>query len=207
MDSGESAALVLSAIGGLLIFVGLRALFRRRFFAACGSWLGGLVLLATALLLFGIASNLHTYSRLTHEQPVALLAFEKLGEQRYRATLIRPSGQVWKLGLYGDEWQIDARILKWKGWAQLLGFDAHYRLERISGRYRDIDQERKAPRSVHPLGDEQGIDLWEFAQARPHWLPFVDAIYGSAAYLPMADGAHYEVRLAQSGLVARPTGD
>jgi hypothetical protein len=165
-----------------------------------------LVLLASALLLFGIASNLHTYSRLTHEQPVALLAFEQTGEQRYRATLIRrPSGEVWKMSLSGDEWQIDARVLKWKAWAQLLGLDAQYRLERISGRYRDVGQERSAPRSVHELSDARGIDLWALAQARPRWLPFVDAIYGSAAYLPMADGAHYEVRLAQSGLVARPT--
>jgi hypothetical protein len=162
------------------------------------------VLVAAALGLFGVASNLHTYTRLTHEQPVARLAFERVGEQRYRATLTRSSGEVRSLELRGDEWQLDARILKWRGWANLLGFDAHYRLERISGRYRDVAQERGEARTVEELGEARGIDLWQLAQSRPRWLPFVDAIYGSATYLPMADGARYRVSLGQSGLIARP---
>jgi hypothetical protein len=29
-------------------------------------------------------------------------------------------------------------------------------------------------------------------------------VYGSAAYLPMSDGAEYRIWLSQSGLVARP---
>ena len=49
--------------------------------------------------------------------------------------------------------------------------------------------------------------MWALAQAQPRWLPFVDAIYGSATYLPMADGARYEVTLGQSGLIARPKGE
>jgi hypothetical protein len=35
-------------------------------------------------------------------------------------------------------------------------------------------------------------------------LPFVDAVFGNAVYLPMADGARYQVTLGQSGLIARP---
>ena len=201
-------AIALAALGILLLLAGFRRLFHRRFFAAGRAWLGGVVLVAAALLLFGMASNLHTYARLTHEQPVAQLAFEQIGEQQYRATLTRqPAGEVTKLNLAGDEWQLDARVLKWRGWANLLGFDARYRLERLSGRYRDIAQERSAPRTVHELGEARGIDVWALAQARPRWLPFVDAMYGSATYLPMAEGARYEVSLGQAGLIARPMGE
>jgi hypothetical protein len=32
----------------------------------------------------------------------------------------------------------------------------------------------------------------------------MDALYGSATFLPMADGALYEIKVSQSGLVARP---
>ena len=202
--SGEAIAIALAGLGVLLVIAGLRRLRGGRWLAAGRAWLAGLVLVAAALLLFGVASNLHTYARLTHEQPVARLAFERIGEQRYRAALSRPSGEVRSLELRGDEWQLDARILKWRGWANLLGFDAHYRLERISGRYRDVAQERSAARTVEELGEARGIDLWQLAQSRPRWLPFVDAIYGSATYLPMADGARYRVSLGQSGLIARP---
>jgi hypothetical protein len=206
--SSETVAIALGTLGGLLLLAGLRRLLHRRFLAAGRAWLAGAILVAGALVLFGIAANLHTYARLTYEQPVAQLAFEQIGEQRYRATLTeQPAGEISKLELAGDEWQLDARILKWHGWANLLGLDARYRLERISGRYRDIEQERSAPRTAYALGEARGIDLWAIAQAQPRWLPFVDAVYGSAAYLPMADGARYEVSLGQAGLIARPRSD
>jgi hypothetical protein len=35
-------------------------------------------------------------------------------------------------------------------------------------------------------------------------MPIIDAVYGSATYLPMADGALYEVSLSHTGLLARP---
>jgi hypothetical protein len=56
---------------------------------------------------------------------------------------------------------------------------------------------------VYSLSENPGIDLWTWAQDHPGWLPFVDSIYGSATYLPMVDGARYQVSLTQSGLVAR----
>jgi hypothetical protein len=206
-STGSSVAIALAALGAVLLLVGCRRLWGGRWLAAGRAGLCGLVLVMAALLLFGIAANLHTYARLTHEQPVALLAFEQVAPQRYRATLTgQPSGEVRKLVLRGDEWQLDARVLKWHGWANLLGFDARYRLERISGRYREIAQERSAPRSVHELGEARGVDVWALAQAHPRWLPFVDAVYGSATYLPMADGARYEITLGQAGLIARPLG-
>ena len=40
-----------------------------------------------------------------------------------------------------------------------------------------------------------------------HWLSIVDATYGSATFLPMADGAIFSVSMGSSGLVARPLND
>jgi hypothetical protein len=162
-------------------------------------------LLALAALVVAFAVNLRSYARLAHEEPVAELSFEARGPQRFLATLtVLPERGTRRFELAGDEWQLDARVLKWRGWANLLGLDARYRLERVSGRYRDLEQERGATRSVYALGDEPAIDLWSLAKDYPDWLPFVDAVYGSATYLPMAAGARYEVTLTQSGLVARP---
>jgi hypothetical protein len=166
--------------------------------------LGGASLVGL-LALGAVGINLRSYARLTHEEPVAELSFEARGPQRYLATLTTlPERRVRRFELAGDEWQLDARVLKWRGWANLLGLDARYRLERVSGRYRDVAQERSAPRSVYALGEDPALDLWSLARDYPAWLPFVDAVYGSATYLPMAAGARYEVSLTQSGLIARP---
>src|SRR4029078_6032945 len=98
--------------------------------------------------------NLHTYTRLSYEQAVPEIVFEARGPQRYRATLAQvPSGELQMFMLAGDEWQREALVLKWKGWANVLGLDAQYRLERVSGRYRQIEQERKDERTVYALSE------------------------------------------------------
>lgn len=203
--ASDAVVILLAIFGLLLLALACQRLLRARFLAAGGSALMGIVLLSIAGLLFVVTLNLHTYARLAHEKPVAEIVFEARGDQRYRAVLAQvPSGEMQMFVLAGDEWQLDARVLKWKGWANLLGLDAQYRLERVSGRYRDIEQERKGERTVYALSENPGVDLWTLSAEYPRWLPFVDAVYGSATYLPMADGARYEVSITQSGLMARP---
>jgi hypothetical protein len=202
----SNAITILIALFGLLLLaLACQRLYRARFLAATGSALMGFLLLAVAGFLFVVSLNLHTYARLTHEKPVAEIVFEARGPQQFRATLAEvPSGEMQLFMLSGDEWQLDARVLKWRGWANLLGLDAQYRLERIGGRYRDIEQERNGERTVYPLSENPGLDLWMLSTQYPRWLPFVDAVYGSATYMPMADGARYEISITQSGLIARP---
>lgn len=197
--------IVVALFGLVLVALACQRLIRGRLFAAAGSGLTGLLLLAAAALAFVVSLNLHTYERLTYEQPVAQIVFEERGPQRFRATLTEiPAGEMKMFVLAGDEWQLDARVLKWRGWANLFGLDAQYRLERVSGRYRDLTQERTAERTVYGLSENPGVDLWDLSTRYPQWVPFVDAIYGSATYLPMAHSARYEISLTQSGLIARP---
>ena len=204
--TSDAVVLLIAVFGLLLLALACQRLFRARFVAAAGSGLMGALLLACAALFFVVSLNLHTYNRLTYEQPVAEIVFEARGPQHYRATLAQvPSGELQMFMLAGDEWQLDARVLKWKGWANLLGLDAQYRLERVSGRYRDIEQERHGERTVYPLAENPGLDLWKLTLDYPSRLPFVDAVYGNAAYMPMTDGARYEVSITQTGLIARPS--
>lgn len=156
-----------------------------------------------ALLLFSVGTHLRTYQRLTYEAPAATLAFRKVAERYYAVELQTHDGGYQALDLRGDDWQLDARIVKWQGIGIVLGLDTLYRLDRLSGRYRDVALERDAPRTVHALGGEAvGLDVWSFAQRR--WFPLIDARYGSSVYLPAAEGARYEVKVSASGLVARP---
>ena len=109
-----------------------------------------------------------------------------------------------RYSIRGDEWQIDARVIKWQGWAQLLGLTAQYRLERLSGRYTDIEQEKQQARTLYSLTTTDRIDYWQLLYNYKPYIPWVDAYYGSAAYLPMFDGASYILSINQTGLIARP---
>jgi hypothetical protein len=152
-----------------------------------------------------VAASLHGYKRLTQEQIAANVTLRKLGERQYALTLESLGSPPRHFELRGDEWQIDARVLKWRPMAVIAGLDTLYRLERISGRYSDVAQERSAPRTVHGLATiEEPVDMWALARRYHQYLPVVDALYGSSVYVPMAEGADYVVSVSAMGLVVRP---
>jgi len=202
----KAAIIVLAVLGVILFILGIQRVWRRRVLAGSLEGLVGLLLLAIAALMAAISINLYTYDRLTHESKIAEVSFQEIGVQHFEAHLLLKNNTK-ILDLRGDEWQIDARVLKWRGMAVLIGFDTLYRLDRLSGRYRDIIQEITELRTVHSLSEEQGLDLWMIGRRYAHWIPWVDALYGSATYMPMVDGASYTVSVSSTGLLARPSND
>ena len=151
-----------------------------------------------------VAANLRTYQRLSFEQPAGELQLTRTADRQFNAVLTYPSGEHASFTLRGDEWQVDARVLKWHAFANVVGFDTAYRLERIGGRFTSIEDERAQARTVYSLNPPQRIDPWDLVHRYHSWIPWMDALYGSATFLPMADGALFEIKVTQSGLVARP---
>jgi hypothetical protein len=196
--------IVLALAGLLFLFAAVRRLRRRRLVGGAFHGAAALILLLLSIGVALLAANLRTYQRLTSEQPAGELQLTRTGERQYNAVLTYPDGNHENFALRGDEWQADARVLKWRAFANLVGFDTAYRLERISGRYSRIEDERNQPRTVYSLNEPQRIDPWELVHRYHSWIPWTDALYGSATYLPMADGALYDIKVSQSGLVARP---
>jgi hypothetical protein len=204
-------------IGSVFLLSGLASIFRGRFMSGGLGAVGGGGLVAAAVIATLLALNVQTWSRLTYERPVATIRTKQLGPQYFEATLTQPAatadGQpvVGVYPMHGDEWRLEAQVLRWKPWANVLGLDTQYRLDRLSGRYQSIEQERTAIRSVHEVkGGDPGPDLpwsisaWDMARKYRRWVDAVDTLYGGGAYMPMGDGAEYEVWITQSGLVARP---
>ena len=198
-------SIAIASVGILLSTLGAIKFFKRKLVSGTGYELTGLFVLVMAGVLFLIASNLYTYERLVYEQPLAAITFYKISPQHFSVELKElDSGERALYELQGDEWQLDAQILTWHGFANLLGLDTHYRLHRLSGRYADIRQARTRPHTVHSLTREQRIDLWNYASEYRNWLNMVDATYGSAVFLPMSDDASYRISISRNGLVARP---
>ena len=190
--------------GFLFLIFAVRSLRQRRLLGGSFHTLVGACFLLAAVALAMLGLSLLTYERLTYEQLAAEIMLSRLGERHYRATLTYPSRRTQSFELRGDEWQVDARVLKWRGLANVAGFDTVYRIERISGRYSDIESERGAQRTVHVLNEPASIDAWDLARRYRTYVPWIDALAGSATFLPMADGALYQVNVSQSGLIARP---
>jgi hypothetical protein len=199
-----SVILICALLAMLFLALSFSAWRRGRIFRGGAHFLFSIIFALAATSIGLLGGTFLTYERLTHEQPVVEVAMKRLGDRHFQVRLTYPTARAQDFELLGDEWQIDARLLKWKGLAALLGFDTVYRLERIGGRYTDIAQEKTAPRTVHALNAPDTVDLWELAKRSKDWAPFIDALYGSATYVPMSDGAVYQVVVSPAGVMARP---
>ena len=195
-------ALWIGAAGMLLIAGALAGRPVRARLRLAAAALGGLLLLP-GLFSLSLRQSLAGYVPLPHEQAVASIRFTEEGPRQFAASLQLPGAGATQLRIHGDEWQIDARILTWKAWANWLGMRPLYRFERLSGRYTDVRDEREQPRSVHALY-EPASHRWQPWLRHGARIPGGDAYYGTAAFLPMADDAAYVISVSASGLVVRP---
>jgi hypothetical protein len=192
-------------VGLICILIALHYLKRRYLLKAGVYSIAAIGTIFCCGLFLLLALNIHTYHRLTFEVPVAIITTTLIKPQQFRVMVkLLPENKTTDYFLQGDEWQLDARILRWTPSLQLLGLDTLYRLERLSGRYRQIDDELNRSRTVYTLSNRQGLDIFSLAQNYQQWLGWLDAYYGNAAYLPMYDGARYIVSINQYGLIARP---
>lgn len=200
---------VLAVIGLLFTLVQLVALRQRlsdgRRLAAGGRILLFLLGFSLTLLLFGAGFALRGYRLLGEEAPVVQIDARILSPQRWALSLHWPDGSSRDVQLNGDAWRVEAVVLKWKDAALLSGLPPLYRLDRLSGRYDDAAQEAQSPRTVIGFGEAGHFDLLDLQRQYPQWLPEIDTLYGSGAYLPLVDQGHYTVSLMRTGaLVARP---
>ncbi|MGD8323491.1 MAG: hypothetical protein PVF50_03920 [Gammaproteobacteria bacterium] len=169
------------------------------------------VKLSAALLVIGLfavltlfSGALYTYSVLTDEALVAELHFSELGPEHFEARLVTDGGCTERsFDLYGDQWRLDARFLKWHGWANLLGFDAWYRLSRIEGRYADVSEQNSRRNLAYSLEAEPALDLVDIAAGMGRWNVFVDSTYGSSTFQDIDTESVHRVYRTQTGLIAR----
>lgn len=202
---------ILIAIGVVSCFLAFFFLFRaihsvrhRRIVRAGGSCFSCALSAVVAAGSITFAFSYLSYSRLTEEQVVSQIEFRQIADEQFDARLMIEGRIDQHFTLNGNEWQLDARIITWKPPATILGLEPVFQMNRLSGRYTDVDKERSLARSVHALGPENSVDVWQFARRFPALLPGVDAYYGTATFVPMADRARFDVFVSRDALLARP---
>ncbi len=197
------ASIVLAIVGLLLIFSGVVSLLRLRPFRFVSRIVFGVLLLGLGAAAATIAVGTHGYTVLTREEMAATLLVQPTGPQRFTATVRFPDLREVKFELAGDEVYVDAQILKWKPIVNVFGLHTAYELDRIAGRYRAIDDERAAPRTVFALSRDKPLDLFDLRRRYAFLAPLLDAEYGSASYVAVSRPAELEVRVSTTGLLLR----
>ena len=118
------APLILFAFSLFFILAGAWILLRQKWLLQWLKGTGGLLLVGIAVYLSVFALNIYGYREYAQEVPVATVSFRQSGEQSFIATVTRTDGVAEDFRLKGDQWQLDARILKWKVPFALLGLSS-----------------------------------------------------------------------------------
>ncbi len=203
-------------LGLILLFAGFAKMAGLKPFAGVARLAFGSGFLGLAGVIAFAGLNIQTYKRLTYERPVATVKFTAIPDQpdTYRADVVFSDGQALHQAdgtapvFHGNEWQIGAKVIKFKPMANILGYDSIYRLEHMRSLdamqfSSDVVTEGKID-GIKIVPTEPGIDVGGLA-AKYGSKFGIDAEYGSATYQPMGDGYEFEVSITQDALIARPS--
>ncbi len=196
-------AALLGIIGFAVGFSAFGALARARIFRFVFRALVSVVFLAAGAVLALFSLGIEGMRALTKEESAARIKVVPSGLQRYDATVTFADGRVETYDLAGDDIYVDGHIVKWTPLANMLGLHTSYRLDRIAGRYRALEQENTARRTVYLLGTPAMVDLVALGRRLP-LRDFFDAEYGSASYVPVAGPGELDLMVSTTGLLLRP---
>lgn len=197
-------AAIFGVLGVLLILAAIGSFIYLQLKQSAIRVVAGLLLLALGTLAGTISVGMLGYRALTREDVAAHIVVKPTGKQRFLATVRFPDGREKTYELAGDEIYVDAHILKWHPYANLIGLHTAYELDRVAGRYHTIKDEKDAVRTVHALSRDKPVDLYALGRRYTFLAPVLDAEYGSATFVPVTRPAELELRVSTTGLLIRP---
>jgi hypothetical protein len=199
----ETMAILFAVLSVFFFIAFIMAFKRKRFFGVVVN-ITLVILLLAMFGLFGMISiATHGYYGLTHEEMAAVVKVEPTGPQKFAARFRFNDGRTVAFDLAGDELYIDAHILKWKPIANVFGLHTSYELDRVSGRYVNLVDERAKVRTVFSVSQKKAVDLFDLREKYPILKLLVDTEYGSATFIMANRPEELELRISTTGLLIR----
>ncbi len=147
------------------------------------------------------------YQALTFEQSAALIHIIPQAQQSFIAEITFADGRRVSYLLQGDEIMLEANILKWKSWTNLLGLTTAFRLDRVRGRYSDLEDEKTRPQSVYSIRGPVKADLADWRGDYKQFAFLLDVEHGSASYVSAKQEKHLQLMVTTNGLLLREIKD
>ncbi len=198
--------LLIVSVGSVFITLGLMvSLFKRPLF----SFVFLLVFLPTSAGLIVLTQDVYSYRNLAEEQKIARVVItqrQKSSQKptHYNLNLIIPDQGSLNFAMLGDQWQLEARVLRWNLTFARLGVANLIRLDRLSNRFSDIEDQRSQEKLYYRIPNAAIWDTWPVLQHAEFLRKWVEVDYGNAVYAPLRDGAAYNIYLGRSGLFLQP---
>lgn len=192
-----------AALSAGFLALARRAYKKRRWMGTATRSGGAALFVSLSALSATLAASTQGYRSLTREELAATVTTVPTGPRSFDALVEFPDGTDTTFTVLGDQFLVDAHILKWRYVGNLIGLHTQYELDRLTGRYLDIEDERRLERRVHSLKADKPVDLFDLSQRYSFLAFLVDVEYGSATYVEVDRPARWEVRVSTTGLLVR----
>lgn len=199
------AALIFALLGLIFLLITISTVKKKKLFSTALNFVIALLMLSLSALFGTISVAIQGYHALTKEELAAIVKIVPTGEQAFLARVILPDGAEKIFPLAGDQLYVDARILKWKPMANIFGLHTSYELDRISGRYASLADERAKVHTVHVLSQDKPLDMFDLRSRFAFLNPLLDAEYGSATFIKSNSAEEFRVMVSTTGLLIRKT--
>jgi len=205
-DALGIVAVIAVVLAVAFLVAAVMAARRKRLLGFAAGGLLALLLLAVAALLATIAVATQGYRALTREDLAATIIVRPVAPRRFTAQVTFPDGRDTSFTLRGEQVYVDAHILKWKPIANILGLHTAYELDRIGGRYLEIEDERDSARTIFSLSRPKRLDMFSLRRRWAAFAPLLDAEYGSGTFVTAERPDTLRVLVSTSGLLIRRVG-
>jgi hypothetical protein len=181
----------------------LRRLLAAAVFTGLGM-LGGSILILLQLFhaFVGEALVAHVTTRRLLADEFELTYTPLAALRAHQARAGAPGAKPIRIRLRGDQWAISGGIVKWHPWLTVLGVPSYHKPMRLAGHFSDVAKQRAHPPTVHAL-EPTADRIWEALYRADPYLPFVDAVYGSAAYVYVEPNSVQEIYVTPSGYLIK----
>lgn len=166
--------------------------------AAAALWLA----LAAALGMGALMARV--FHAFAGETLVARVTTQRLEPERFALTYLpaQLDAAPKTMTLQGDQWAITGGVVKWHPWLTALGVPSYHKPRWISGQFSKLERQQAQPPTVQPL-EPLADTLWEALYWADPQLPFVEAVYGSTAFVYVEPGVTQEVYVTPSGYMIK----
>ena len=200
------AGLVSGVIALLLLILLFRKVWRREigftiFFTNLLAVIVFALLSSTLLLIFLSFKN---YKNFTYKENVITIVCH-LKERDWFVIELIPEGLNKEKNRYyrlnGQQFIIEGHIVKWKNFFSFVGMKPLYQVTRLSGRYIDIEEEKKNERTIYELN--RTSLFWNFMMRYGKKIPWIDAVYGTASFTYPEVNDTLNLFITQSGFIVQ----
>jgi hypothetical protein len=206
MGYGIISALIAIA-AAFLLWITFRLLSNRHWIIGFARGISGFFLLFISIGLMFSAQDIFSYRTLLPEQTLMTMSFHRTSPKHFTVELQEATGDSRKEEIDGEQWQLNVRMFYWTPLFKAVGFRTGYQLDSIKGRYLELDMKNPSAAPVALRTQDHKVDVWSFVNENSGAIPGLEAVVVTPGFIPLVDGAIFEVVLSGTELVAKPMND